>query len=336
MISVSATAAVTDERFRPPWWLRSGHSQTLLPSLPIRRAALLPRVAALVAASRERIVDCGDGVRLQCFHATPRGADPADDLTVFVHGWEGSAESLYVLSAAERLFTRGHEVVRLNLRDHGETYGLNPELFHSCRLPEVIGAVRALRESYPGRRVNLVGFSLGGNFVLRVAADARENGLDIHRVVAISPVLDPARTLHALDGGLAVYQRYFIWKWTSSLRRKQAAWPDRYDFSELRGNLREMTDVLVRHHTDYPTLDHYLAGYAITGDRLARLEVPSLVVTSIDDPIIPADDLPRLARPPALRLVVTRYGGHCGFFADLRKPSYADELVVETLAGAAD
>src|SRR6202030_2589673 len=113
------------------------------------------------------------------------------------------------------------------------THHLNRELFHSCRLPEVIGAVRALQQQLQGRPLQLVGFSLGGNFMLRVAAQAREAGLDLARVIAVSPVLEPAETLLALKRGLPGYQRYFVRKWLRSLRKKQAAWPDSYDVSDL-------------------------------------------------------------------------------------------------------
>ena len=167
---------------------------------------------------------------------------------VLLHGWEGSAESLYVLSLAQLLFEQRFEVVRLNLRDHGDTHHLNRELFHSCRLPEVIGAVRALQQQLRGRPLQLVGFSLGGNFMLRVAAQAREAGLDLARVIAVSPVLEPAETLLALKRGLPGYQRYFVCKWLRSLRKKQAAWPGCYDFSELSRmrDLETMTAELVR------------------------------------------------------------------------------------------
>jgi len=103
---------------------------------------------------------------------------------VLLHGWEGSADSLYLLSLAQLLFEQRFEVVRLNLRDHGDTHHLNRELFHSCRLPEVVGAVRALQQRFAPRPLQLVGFSLGGNFMLRVAAQAREAGLDLERVIA--------------------------------------------------------------------------------------------------------------------------------------------------------
>ena len=220
--------------------------------------------------------------------------------------------------------------MRLNLRDHGDTHHLNRELFHSCRLPEVVGAVRRLQADFPSHRLVLAGFSLGGNFVLRVAAAAPAAGLRIARAVAVSPVLDPARTLDALEPGFSLYPRYFVLKWARSLRRKQAAWPGAFDFSPLlrSRNLRRMTADLVRAHTDYGDLESYLAGYAITGERLAGLTVPSTVLTALDDPMIPPHDLERLPHEPLLRVVVTQHGGHCGFLESLGASTWVDGFVL--------
>jgi predicted alpha/beta-fold hydrolase len=320
-----------DEDFRPPRWLRNRHLQSMLASTSWRHGRILRNAAPLMAAQRELLLDCGAGVRLQCFVSSPaHGGGP---VVVLLHGWEGSAESLYVLSLAQLLFAQRFQVVRLNLRDHGDTHHLNRELFHSCRLPEVIGAVRALQQRFAGTALQLVGFSLGGNFMLRVAAQAGEAGLDLARVIAVSPVLDPGETLTALQRGLPGYQRYFVRKWLRSLRKKQAAWPDRYDFSDLARlrDLRRMTAELVRSHTEFPTLDDYLNGYAITGARLARLEVPASILISRDDPIIPFGGLARLARPQALSITVARYGGHCGFFRQLTGPTWIERRILAHL-----
>ncbi|MBV9723912.1 MAG: alpha/beta fold hydrolase, partial [Gammaproteobacteria bacterium] len=300
-----------------------------------RRARLLRESAGLLSAARELVLECGAGVRLQCFISSPahgRGAT-----VVLLHGWEGNANSMYVLSLARQLFERGFEVVRLNLRDHGDTHHLNQELFHSCRLPEVVGAVAALQARCPGRALQLVGFSLGGNFMLRVAAQAGAAGLSLARVIAVSPVLEPVETLAALQGGMPGYEAYFVRKWLRSLRRKQECWPDCYDFAELARlrDLKTMTAELVRHHTEFPSLEDYLNGYAITGERLAKLEVPANILTSLDDPIIPASGLAGLAGPPALSVTVTRYGGHCGFFERLRGPTWLERRVLALLGADA-
>jgi uncharacterized protein len=324
-------APTADDDFRPPWWLRNAHVQSILSSTSWRRHRVLNHAQPLLAAQREVLLDCGDGVRLQCFVSTP--AQSTGLPVVLNHGWEGSAESLYVLSLAQRLFEQGFDVVRLNLRDHGDTHHLNPELFHSCLLPEVVGAVHSLQQLFPHRPLQLVGFSLGGNFMLRVAAQARAANLELARVVAVSPVLDPVATLEALKKSIPGYETYFVRKWTRSLVKKQAAWPDVYDFREFKSqrDLTHMTAELVRRHTEFESLEDYLNGYAITGSRLAELKVPSSIITSLDDPIIPAAGLEQLARPAGLSLTVTRYGGHCGFFERLSGPTWLERRILALL-----
>jgi hypothetical protein len=321
--------------FRPPRWLSNRHVQSVLPSLPLRRSAIERRATAVMAASRPLILDCGDGVRLMGQFAMPPAGSGGGKrrLAVLLHGWEGSSESLYLLSLAELLHQRGFAVLRLNLRDHGGTHGLNRELFHSCRLPEVAGAVVRLQALYPDHSLSLAGFSLGGNFCLRVGARARDAGLRIARIIAVCPVLDPATTLDALEHGPAIYHRYFMHKWRRSLRQKQAAWPDHYDFGELiaHPSLSGMTEQMVLKYTDYPDLATYLRGYAITDGVLESLEVPTHIVTSADDPMILAHDLERLARPGSLRLTVTPRGGHCGYMDAVSGPSWIDRGIVSEL-----
>lgn len=317
--------------FRPPGWLRHAHLQSMMPSLPLRVRRVVARAAALRAASREVLLDCGDGVRLQGFHA--RHSSPARDLVVIHHGWEGSADSSYVLSLGARLWDAGYDVFRLNLRDHGDTHHLNEELFHSCRLDEVIAAVVGIQALAPQQRLSLVGYSLGGNFALRVAARAPAVGLRIARVVAVCPVLDPASTLHALEHGFWLYKRYFILKWSRSLRLKQRAFPHRYDFGDLtrERNLTRMTEKLVLQHTGYASLDEYLRGYAIAHGFLNDLTVPSRLITALDDPIIPARDLKLLEGTPNLRITVTPHGGHCGFLESLDGKVWVDDEILHEL-----
>jgi predicted alpha/beta-fold hydrolase len=315
--------------FHPPRLLRNPHLQSILPSLPGVSALLRRRAYPLLKAARELILDCGDGVRLQAFHSP--SARPSSSLAVLLHGWEGSAESSNILSLAACLYEAGFAVVRLNLRDHGATHHLNSDIFHSCRLPEVVGAVRSLAALFPDAKLKLAGFSLGGNFLLRVAADPGVPPA-VAAVVAVSPVLHPARTLAALERGWRLYREHFVRRWSTSLRGKARAWPGLYDFAPLleSADLRHMTAVLVKQCTDFRDIDAYLEGYAITGARLATLRVPATVLLAADDPIIPTDDIARLARSPWLRHVITAHGGHCGFI-DRLTPTFADRFVLECL-----
>ena len=324
-------AGVLDETaaFRPPGVLRNAHVQSVLASLRIRAAAVRRRAEPMLAAAVEHVLDCGDGVRLAgAYSAGPGGGRP---LAVLIHGWEGSSDSLYLVSLGARLFAAGYDVFRLNLRDHGNTQHLNQELFHSCRLSDATGALRAIAHLLPDRPLMLAGFSLGGNFALRVALRAPAEGIDLSSVLAVSPVLDPRRTLAALESGWPVYRHYFMRKWRRSLLRKAELFPDAYDFSAIRGlaSLTAMTAFFVERYTGYPSLEEYFLGYALVGDRLRGLSVPSLLIAAEDDPIIPAADLDNLESNSALRVLRLRHGGHCGFFAGWGLSSWVENQAVQ-------
>jgi predicted alpha/beta-fold hydrolase len=318
--------------FRPPWWLRNAHVQSILPSLALRRALIRRRCAPLQQHSRALILSCGNEVRLLAQHTPALQPNPAGAV-VMLHGWEGDANAMYMRSLGRRLLASGFAILRLNLRDHGGTQALNPGLFHSCLLPEIVGAVRCAQQLFGALPLHLAGFSLGGNFLLRVAADAPHSGLDIASVVAISPVLEPRATLEAIESGPGVYRRYFVRKWSNSLRDKQRAWPQLYQFGDLEryDSLRQMTADLVDRHTGFDTLDQYLDGYSITGQRLAGLAVPATIITAADDPIVPVADLNRLAASSTLRAVVTSRGGHCGFLTGVLGETWAENAVVAHL-----
>lgn len=318
------TAIVGSQGFQPGFPLRAAHLQTLLASVGPRRSDVARRSARVRALSRDRLVDCGAGVRLLASEA--RHGDRVRDLVVLLHGWEGSADSQYLLSSAATLFDVGFDVVRLNLRDHGPTHHLNRELFHSCRIDEVVGAVGAIARDSPHRRLFFLGYSLGGNFGLRVALRAPAAGIGLDGVMAVCPVLDPEHTMRRLESGPWIYRRYFEYKWVRSLRRKAAAWPGDYDFSAVMADptLGAMTRHLVERYTDYPSIADYLRGYAVVGDTLSRLTVPTLLLAALDDPIIPAADLERIDPAAALTIETQPMGGHCGFLDAIRGPSWAD------------
>lgn len=317
--------------FAPPAWLVNAHLQSILPSLRLRRPLLMRRARRMLACAETQIVDCGDGVRLLGHYSSQAAAGraPARDLAILLHGWEGSADSLYVLSLGSYLFDLGCDVYRLNFRDHGPSHHLNEDIFHSCRLDEVVGAVRCIQRTIPQRRATIAGFSLGGNFALRVAARAPAAQIDLERAVAICPVLRPHSTMDVLENGPFVYRQYFISKWKQSLRLKQRLFPQRYDFASIlaQRSIKAMTEIMVTQYSGFATLDAYLSGYAIIGEALAQLAVPSQILLSLDDPIIPARDLHDLARSAQLKVTTIPHGGHCGFMESFNRESWADRQV---------
>jgi predicted alpha/beta-fold hydrolase len=319
--------------FRPSRGLRNPHVQSVLASSFVRRLLLRRQRKALQQASAEHLLDCGHGVRLQGFHSRQTALVKPRALVVLLHGWEGSAQSTYILHTASRLLGDGYDVFRLNFRDHGDTHHLNRELFHSCRIDEVVGAVAEVARRFGERPLLIGGFSLGGNFALRVALRAPAAGIPLAWVFAVCPAISPQATLGAIERSPWFYEHYFLRKWRGSLKRKQALFPHAEWFTrqEMNGNLRELTRDLVRRHTDFGTLENYLDGYSIAGDTLAALAVPATILTAADDPVIPVADFRALKLAPATELTIAEHGGHCGFIGDWRLRSWAEDFIAERM-----
>lgn len=318
-----------DTGFNPPRWLRNPDVQTLLSSTPLRSWPLALRTRKLQREAQDIILQCSDGIRLHGRYnphpQAPRG------LAILLHGWEGSAESSYQLSNAQTLFDAGFSVFRLHLRDHGPSHALNPELYNSTRLQEVADAVAEVLRRFPHPRNFMAGHSLGGNFALRVAAVAPVQGIALDRVVAVCPVLDPWRTMQALEQGNPIYHRYFVHRWKRSLKIKLEHFPELgYGDSLLAmATLADMNGFFVPNFTAYEDPQSYYAAYAVTGDTLAGLEIPCHIILSQDDPMIPSDDLVRLAPSPALQVETPRYGGHCGFLMNWRLQGWIDQRLLQ-------
>ncbi len=136
------------------------------------------------------------------------------------------------------MFERGASVFRLNYRDHGGSHDLNEGLLFSTRFNEVCDGVRKAARLSEGAPVYIVGFSLGGNFALRIARSLRDLVIPkLRRIFAISPVVDPWGAAPLVDAN-PLYRRYFLKKWSASLRRKQVLYPDLYDFNDILASKR--------------------------------------------------------------------------------------------------
>ena len=321
-------------KFVPPLGLRSRHVQSLLNSSKMRRRKVLQRSVALRECAEVWTLDGGcdeDGhhIRLQGLYSK----QPAHSrgLVVLLHGWEGSVNSNYILANGAGLFEAGFDVFRLNFRDHGDTHHLNPGIFHSCRLDEVVHSLRDLQDRLEIGPWFLCGYSLGGNFSLRVALQAQDAGLHLGQVVAVCPVINPAHAMISMEQGLRFYERYFERKWSRSLRIKQASFHDLYGderWYDIRG-LRERTHYLATRHAGFESAEAYFEGYSIADHRLAPLQVPSTILTAADDPVVPVGDFEDLPENPVLELIISPYGGHCGFLKNWKLESLADDLILQ-------
>lgn len=318
--------------FSPPRWLRNPHLQSMLSSSSLRRAMLLHHARFVAQLTRAEVLYLDGDVRLQGFHSAQQALPERRGLVLLLHGWEGSADSNYMQATSACLLRAGYDVYRLNFRDHGDSHALNAEPFHSCRLDEVVAAATQVC-ARPGAGLRAIaGFSLGGNFALRVARAAPARGITLDYALAVCPVVDPAAGLRQLEQG-RLYHAYFMRKWRTSLRRKQALFPARALVSreELALNMRGLTRALVLRYTEFGTLEAYLDGYSIAGDRLAALQVPATILTAADDPVIPVADFRAMQLPDCVELDIAAHGGHCGFLTGARLQSFVEDYLVARL-----
>ena len=287
----------------------------------------------MLSVASEEILDCGDGVRLAGSYSP---APAADHLVILLHGWEGSSDSSYILSAAAELYRQGYSVYRLNFRDHGNSYHLNRKLFNSTRLQEVLDAVALVCRSYPEQYKSLAGFSLGGNFALRIASRLAEKEVDLQQLAAISPLINPLQTTRDIEEGFWVYHYYFLRRWKQSLAKKLALFPE-YNYGDVlerSSSLSDLNEYFVPSHTDYDTPSEYLSAYGITPTVLENIQHPVAVLLAEDDPIVRQQWFDELEWPEKITIKRSSWGGHCGFISSWRFTSFADQWLLQTLAAA--
>ena len=308
--------------------LANRHVQSMLASSKLRKRLHSNKHQDLIDQQVDVILNAGDDIRLHCLYSVNNHAKPnKNKLVILIHGWEGSAESTYLLSAASALYNEGFSVIRLHLRDHGPSSHLNTELFHAARLDEVLNAMQDIEKRFDYDETFLVGFSLGGNFALRVRQEAENFVLKLSHIVAISPVFSPLETMSALENGSAIYRQYFIKKWKRALKLKAKHFPDIYDFNTLLAsrNLNDMTDILITTQTPFTSVQAYFDSYALNPNIIEQSHIKTDVLLAADDPVIPINGGSGFFSTDTFKLRISDHGGHCGFIQNWRLESWIDQ-----------
>lgn len=320
---------IVKQPFSPPYFLRNPHIQSILNSVGPRKFRAKRLVKKL--DSQMLILKTAEDVRLAAeFDRASSTAKLKNALVILLHGWEGSSKSAYSVTTAKTLLDAGFDVLRLNLRDHGDTQHLNREIFNSTMTGEVADAIALFLKDHSYPAVFLAGFSLGASFTLRIATD-RGPEIGLTAAAAICPPVDPTGAMNAMGKTLVIYEKYFFHRWTTSLRKKLKHFPE-HDFgAELRQakTLDDLNMTFIPKFTPYADAQSYFSSYSLTGDRLKALSIPAHLIASSDDPIIPAADLEKINCPEQLSIEVQQYGGHCGFIQNLAAHSWIETKLVQ-------
>jgi uncharacterized protein len=297
--------------FVPRRGLSNAHLQTIVGNY-------LPRPAFRVPSTAEPVVvDPNDGSRVLC-HCSwqPEQVRSARLTVVLVHGLEGSSNSQYIQGLAARAWSAGCNVVRMNMRNCGGTDELTPTLYHSGLSGDVDAVVQHFAQVYSLPQISLVGYSMGGNLVLKLAGECGVRP-PLNAVAAVCPAIDLAAgsdALHEVKNRL--YERHFLRGLMRRYRHKAALFPDLYQTKGLGPirSVREFDDKIVARYCGFRDADDYY--YRAASARVVdRIEVPTLILSALDDPFIRLSSQTRgaLHANPRVSLVETKHGGHCAY-----------------------
>lgn len=299
------------------FFFRNSFLQTYFASYKFKKLFEFP----LIRESKEWILET-ETVKLQSFIAKPNSQTRG--ILILLHGWEGSADSAYIIKTGNFFFNKGYTILRINMRDHGDTHHWNEGLFHGARLDDLISAFEFIKSHLKHLPIYMAGFSLGGNYVLRLAIQQKSAKSRLKKAVAISPAIDPYKSTVMMDQN-PLLKKYFLKAWKDSLNKKQNSFPHIYDFQPYFNarSVMELTDLVVPRYSPYSSAREYFQSYTFSGNTFQNLSIDSYILCAHDDPVIDTDDFYKISFQKNLKIFLTNRGGHNGFFQnDFFQPWY--------------
>ena len=271
--------------------------------------------------AEERLVEVAPGIKVRCW-CRWQTANPGDALTlIVVHGLEGSSESQYMTGVARNGLAAGMNVVLMNQRNCGGMNHFAPTLYNSSLSGDVAAVAKHVIENDGVSRFALVGFSMGGNLVLKCAGEWGTSAPPQFRAVAaVCPAMDLAASADALhEPANRIYEWYFLMQLFRRMRTKARYFPKNFDVGRLRGvtSLRLFDDRVTAYYCGFTGADDYYAR-AAAANVVDRIAVPGLIIHAANDPFIrlQPQTLAKVMGNPHLTYVETADGGHCAFVGE--------------------
>ncbi len=250
---------------------------------------------------------------------------------IFVHGLEGSSAAGYARSMSYAALEAGYATHRFNMRSCGGTENLALSNYHSGQTSDLLHVVRERRKK-SDLPIYLVGFSLGGNVVLKLAGELGDQarGL-VTAVCAISTPIDLKACSMALGRpGNFLYERRFLSRLRERIRLRHQQAPEIYSLEPLKKirTIYDFDDLYTGPLFGFGNADNYYTTQS-ANRFIDKIRIPALLVQAKDDPLIPfaVYDHPAFRENPCLTLLAVEHGGHLGFLARRRPRFWLDGLV---------
>ena len=304
--------------FYPHPLFRGGHAQTLAGYAWPRRFRLRSQL------DKERLFQVAPTTRVLAYCRWQ--PEPRNHPTIVAwHGIEGSSDSVYLLETAQKAFRAGFNVVRVNLRNCGNTDHLTDAIYHGGLTEDLRSVIEELIDHDRLGRIFVLGFSLGGNMVLKLAGEYGDSApKEFVAAVAVSPSVDLNASADLINlRSNWIYQRDFVKRLKRRVKVKAKLYPQLYDASNVHlvRTLREFDDRYTAvAHGFLNADDYYFKASALR--VIDRIKLPTLIIHAQDDPFIPFAPLrdPAVTENPNILLLAPEHGGHVAFIArKLRK-----------------
>lgn len=310
MASTEDKATTTALPFKAPWLVRGGHCQTLV--------AYVWHGAAHPYSARQHIVDLADGDRIVLHDDCPEEWRPGDRVALLSHGLAGCHLSPYMVRIAAKLNARGVRSFRMDLRGAGSGATLARLHYHSGRSDDTRAALAFIDLQCPKSPVDLIGFSLSGNIVLKLAGEAPSAmPPNLDKVAAVSPPIDLAGCCRALSQGFnRFYDRYFVRLLSAAIeaRREKVANLAYVQLDPLPKRLWDFDDRFTAPMAGFRDAEDYY-NQCNSAQFLNGIAKPTLIVAAADDPMIPSRIFRETPMSDAVKLELPSTGGHLGFLS---------------------
>ncbi|MCG8017501.1 MAG: hydrolase [Candidatus Thiodiazotropha sp. 'RUGA'] len=293
-------ASVTHTPFKPAWWLKSPHLQTIWPSLFRSRVKLDFRL--------ERIdLRDGDFIDLSWYQGS------SGPLVMLIHGLEGSISSHYVTPTLQALHRAGFSTLFMHLRGCSDEPNRLRRSYHSGA-SEDLKEILELLESRNQIPQAVVGFSLGGNLLLKYLSETGHRSR-IGAAVAVSVPFNLSQAATRLEQGLSrIYGRYLLDKLKKSYIEKCQirGFEKDIDLSAIR-TIYQFDNNITSRLNGFNDADDYYSKCS-SGTKLKQITTPTLIIHALDDPFMFPANVPGLDQlGPGVDLELCMNGGHVGF-----------------------
>lgn len=306
--------------FKAAWWLRNCHLQT------IAAKYLAPRRQA---PSHNEMLALPDGDHLQLSWSEPSTSRPEAPLVVVLHGLEGNIHSHYAAGMLAALQQQGFTAVLMHFRGCNGQPNRLPRAYHSGDTADLAYFIAQLQHQFPGRPLAAVGFSLGGNVLVKYAGETGAH-CPLSALVAVSAPLALAPSADRINQGSSkIYQSYLLGRLKQSMLAKlkrHSHFPLPLTAQQILAvrSIREFDDLLTAPLHGFSNADEY---YKLCSGKgfLKQIHKPTLLVHAEDDPFLSPAVLPKATEmPPWVSLLLSKRGGHVGFVSGSNpfKPRY--------------